>query len=59
MARRYGSKRMTKTHNRTALRSVLVMREKPLTDADKVSLARSYGVTVEDVEKMARQVAND
>lgn len=59
MRRQYGSKRVSKAHNRAALRGVLVMREKPLTETDKASLARSYGVRVEDVERIMREVAND
>jgi len=46
----------TKAFLRAALRSLLVMREKPLTDADRVSLSRSYGVTVSEVDSIAAEV---
>lgn len=46
----------TKAFLRAALRSLLVMREKPLSDADKVSLSRSYGMTVAEIESVAADV---
>lgn len=48
--RSFGSKQVSKAYHRTALRSVLMMREKPLSDADKISLSRSHGVSLEQIE---------
>lgn len=55
--RSYGSKQPSRAQHRAALLAVLTGREKPLTDADKASLARSFGATVAEVEQVAAQVA--
>lgn len=55
--RSFGSKQVSKAYHRVALRRVLMMREKPLTDADKISLSRSHGVSVSVVESVAAEVA--
>lgn len=47
----------TKAELRSRLRMLLVMRDKPLTDSDRVSLSRSYGVTVSEIDSMAAEVA--
>jgi hypothetical protein len=49
--RHYGSSQPTKAALRTALGSVLVMREN-LDNVDLAGLARSYGVTEQDVADM-------
>jgi hypothetical protein len=49
----------TKAQQRTALRSLLVMRDRPLTDSDKVSLSRSYGVTVSEIDSLAAEIARE
>lgn len=53
MSRRYGSKAVSKTHNQTALRSVLVMAS-DLDRLDHGSLARSYGVPDDVVNRLVR-----
>jgi hypothetical protein len=49
----------TKAQQRTALRSLLVMRDRPLTDSDKVSLSRSYGVTVSEIDSLSAEIARE
>lgn len=46
----------TKAQLRAALTALLTMRDKPLSDADRVSLSRSYGVTVSEVDSIAAEV---
>src|SRR5690606_6649540 len=50
--RTYARQAPTKAQQRAALTTLLTMREKPLTDADRVSLSRSYGVTVSEVDSI-------
>lgn len=57
MSRRFGSKKPSTSQQRVALQSLLAMREKPLSDADKVSLSRSYGLSVSEIEQVAASVA--
>ena len=53
MPRQFGSKRMTKQHNRTALFQCLVMRENiDLTERERETLCRCYGVTIPVLESM-------
>jgi hypothetical protein len=49
--RHYGNKQPTKAALRTALGMILVMRER-LDNVDCAGLARSYGVTEQDVADM-------
>lgn len=49
--RRYGSKQVSKTHNRVALAQVLLTRAS-LDDVNLESLSRSYGVSVADIDRM-------
>jgi hypothetical protein len=41
-----------KAQQRAAVTSIAIMRERPLTDADKVSLSRSYGLPVAEIERI-------
>lgn len=59
MTRLYGSKTVSRAHLRTSLFAVLTMRERPLSDRDKDSLARSHGCAVADVEKVAAEIAGE
>ena len=53
MTRRYGSKQVSKTHNRTALSMLITMRDR-LDNVDVASLARSYGVPEAQVAEMVK-----
>ena len=59
MTRQFGSKTVSRAHLRTSLFAVLTMREKPLSDRDLESLARSHGCSVADVEKVAAEIAGE
>ena len=54
--RNFGPRAPTKAELGVALRSLLITRDKPMTAADKESIARSHGVRVEHVEKAAGEV---
>lgn len=46
----------SKAQQRAALTALAIMRDKPLSDADKVSLSRSYGLTVAEIERIFAEV---
>ncbi|MBT2133964.1 hypothetical protein KK137_06420 [Croceibacterium sp. LX-88] len=56
MTRRFANKTPNKAHQRAALTALLTMRDKPLSDSDKVSLSRSYGMPVSEIESIAANV---
>jgi hypothetical protein len=49
--RRYGSKQVSKAHNRAALAMLLVQRPN-LDSLDLAGLSRSYGLPVSEIDKM-------
>lgn len=49
--RRYGSKQVSKAHNRVALAQVLLARA-DLSGLNIESLSRSYGVAVPEIDRM-------
>lgn len=51
-ARSFAKPSPTKAQQRAALTALAIMRDRPLTDADKVSLSRSYGLTVSEIERI-------
>lgn len=58
MTRRFGTAPRTKAQRHAGLLAVLTYRGgKPLTDAEKISLSRSHGATISEIERLAAQVA--
>lgn len=49
--KRYGSKQVSKAHNRVALAQVLLARAS-LDEVNVESLSRSYGIAVPEIDKM-------
>ena len=48
--RQYGSKKPSRASQVQAVRMIALMRDKPLTDSDRVSFSRSYGLTVSEID---------
>jgi hypothetical protein len=54
--RRFGNKAPSKKAHRAALVALLIRRDKPLDEAALISLSRSYGATVSEIERLWAEV---
>lgn len=54
--RSYGSKKASRASQVQAVRMIAIARDKPLDDAARVSLSRSYGLPISEIDRIFAEV---